>query len=231
MAPRATRNHDLVAATSRAASRSIRPRTSHHARLPRGWSRRPSFDDPSTRPCLRMPGAVASRGGTVVRVLGRFRGSEIVPLSRKVLIALNWCGPCAPTILLRADTLRRICVDAEPRPATEARAQHFGTALRGGEAETRADLAAGIALDYARVAHVSTMREEPYGHAPIAATGRAGAAEAAGRSRRSFTACGIARRAGAGRLCNSAAPADDLCCRNIGTGLRQQHEQQRQQQH
>ena len=170
----------------------------------------------------------ASRGGTVVRVLGRFRGSEIVPLSRKLLIALNWCGPCAPTILLRADTLRRICVDAEPRPATEARAQHFGTALRGGEAETRADLAAGIALDYARVAHVSTMREEPYGHAPIAATGRAGAAQAAGRSRRSSTACDIARRAGAGRLCNSAAPADDLCCRNIGTGLRQQHKRQHQ---
>jgi hypothetical protein len=85
----------------------------------------------------------------------------------------------------------------------------------------RADAAAGLEPDDAQM---TGMREEPYGHAPIAATGRAKAAEAAGRPQRSFRTGDMAGRAGVVRLCDSAATADNVRCRNIDATLRRQRE-------
>jgi hypothetical protein len=92
----------------------------------------------------------------------------------------------------------------------------------------RADLAAGIETAYADL----TGMQRNHGHAPIAATRCAKAAEAAGRSQPSFTACGIVRRARAGRLRDSAAAPAGICRRNIAAAvLRQKHQRMRSEKH
>ena len=66
-----------------------------------------------------------------------------------------------------------------------------------------------------------------HGHARIAATGRAAAAEAADQSQHSFAACGIAHLGGAERLRNGAAASDRIRSQDIGPTLRRPHHRMR----